>query len=181
MEKSGKPFRLVNSDTPPLPLAAIIDNTYWGYITCKLHGCPELLKDPDLKWSNNTHKKLPTYIIDYFFFLQFTCFMQINPSRVVLCSSLFNSECCPGILLREAMSTIMIAVLRLVFKSGLWFKLYLYFYLGTGSLANSAKQQKNVCGNNHFFSIKNCPWWGKEEIASKVLSWILKLLSELCW
>lgn len=84
--------------------------------------------------------------------------MQINPGCVVLCSSLFNSECCPGIVLREAMSATMTAVLRLVVKSGSWFRLYLYFYLGKGSLASSAKQQKDVYGDNHFFSIKNCPW-----------------------
>lgn len=54
MEKSGKPLRLVNSDTPQLSFAPIIDATYQGEITCKLYGCSQLSEDWDLKYSNNT-------------------------------------------------------------------------------------------------------------------------------
>lgn len=57
MEKLGKALRLVNSDTPQLSLAPIIDATYRGEITCKLYGCSQLSKDWDLKGSNDTCQK----------------------------------------------------------------------------------------------------------------------------
>lgn len=66
MEKSGKPLRLVNSDTPQLVLAAIIGTAYRGEIACKLYGCYQLSKDWDPKGSNNTHQEGKTSIIDYF-------------------------------------------------------------------------------------------------------------------
>jgi len=57
MEKMGKPLQLVNSDTPQLSLAPIIDATYQGEITCKLYACSQLSKGLKLKGGNNTHQE----------------------------------------------------------------------------------------------------------------------------